>query len=267
METETATALVPIREIVPRPALTTGLPVLDRMLGEFEASRLTFVDSGSDFAFQLQTLLCVRCVAELDADVVFVDGGNSIDPHGIVRAAKRVGLERLDVLPRIRVARAFTAHQMAALVVDRLDEQVAESGARLVVLSCLPELYLDEDVPYGEAHQLFLRSLRRIREVTEERGTITVATNAGLAKLHRRRGIRRAMYEAADRTLKFQQRRQGLLITRPETGAQDWFRPVPPNQLTLEDFTHPPVARMTTMAVDGQPKGLRETAGYLGFGW
>jgi hypothetical protein len=75
------------------------------------------------------------------------------------------------------------------------------------------------------------------------------------------------MYEAADRTLKFQQRRQGLLITRPETGAQDWFRPVPPNQLTLEDFTHPPVARMTTMAVDGQPKGLRETAGYLGFGW
>ena len=48
---ETATALVPIRELVPRPALTTGLPVLDRMLGEFEASRLTFVDSGSDFAF------------------------------------------------------------------------------------------------------------------------------------------------------------------------------------------------------------------------
>ncbi len=258
---------MPIRELVPRPALTTGLPLLDRMLGEFEPSRLTFVDSGSDFAFQLQTLLCVRCVAELDADVVFVDGGNSIDPHGIARVARRVGLERLDVLPRIRVARAFTCHQMATLVVDRLDEEVAASGARLVVLSCLPELYLDEDVPYGEAHQLFLRSLRRICEVTEERGTITVATNAGLAKLHRRRGIRRAMYEAADRTLKFQQRRQGLLITRAETGEQDWFRPVPPNQLTLEDFAHPPVARMTTVAVDEPPRELRETAGYLGLGW
>ncbi|HYS71581.1 MAG TPA: hypothetical protein VEM95_04080, partial [Thermoplasmata archaeon] len=134
---ETATAFVPIRELVPRPALSTGLPVLDRMLGEFEASRLTFVDSGSDFAFQVQTLLCVRAISELDADVVFVDGGNSIDPHGIVRAAKRVGLARLDVLPRIRVARAFPCHQMATLVADRLHEQVAESGARLVILSCL----------------------------------------------------------------------------------------------------------------------------------
>jgi len=262
----TVTTLVPLREIVPRPSLATGLPVLDRMLGAFDASRMTFVDSGSDFVFQLQTLLCVRCVAELDADVVFVDGGNSVDPHGIVRAAKRVGLARLDVLPRIRVARAFTCHQMATLLVDRLDEAIVESGARLVVLSCLPELFLDEDVAYGEAHQLFLRALRRIREVTEERGTITVATNAGLAKLHRRRGIRRAMYEAADRALKLQHDRQGVVITRPETGEKDWFRPVPPNQLTLQDFILPPEARLTSLTIDEPPKELGR-AEHMGFGW
>lgn len=259
------TTLVPVPDVILRPSLTTGLPVLDQYLGPFDANRLAFVDSGSDFVFQLQTLLCVRCVAELDADVVFVDGGNSVDPHGIVRAAKRVGLERLDVLPRIRVARAFTCHQMATLLVDRLDEAVAESGAKLVVLSCLPELYLDEDVPYGEAHQLFLRSLRRIREVTEERGTITVATNAGLAKLHRRRGIRRALYEAADRTLKFQHHRRGVIITRAETGEKAWFRPAPPNQLTLEDFRLPE-PRIATLAVEAQLRAVRAPE-HLGFGW
>ena len=259
----TATALVPI--VVPRPALTTGLPVLDGLLGAFEASRLTFVDSGSDFVFQLQTLLSVRCIAELDADVVFVDGGNSVDPHGLVRLAKRIGLERLDVLPRVRVARAFTCHQMATLVVERLEEEVAESGARLVILSCLPEMYLDEDVPYGEAHQLFLRSLRRIREVTEEHGTITVATNAGLAKLHRRRGIRRALYEAADRAIKLQHHRQGVIITRLETGEKGWFRPVPPNQLTLEDFTRVE-PRITTFTVDEPPKEVRRPE-HLGVAW
>jgi hypothetical protein len=251
-----ATTLASIQEVVPRPALTTGLPVLDDLLGGFEASRLALVDSGSDFVFQLQSLLCVRCVAELDSDVVFVDGGNSVDPHGIVRLAKRVGLERLDVLPRIRVARAFTCHQMATLLVDRLEEEVAQSGARLVIVSCLPELYLDEDVPYGEAHQLFLRSLRAVRDVTAKYGTITVATNAGLAKLHKRRGLRRAVYEAADRAVRMQQRRQGILITRRETGEGGWWRPVPPNQFTLEDFTRPEL-RMTTLAVDGTPKGLR----------
>ena len=261
----TTTALMPIREVVPRPALTTGLQVLDGLLGAFEASRLTFVDSGSDFVFQMQTLLSVRCVAELDADVVFVDGGNSVDPHGLVRLAKRIGLERLDVLPRIRVARAFTCHQMATLVVDRLEEAVAESGARLVILSCLPELYLDEDVSYGEAHQLFLRSLRRIREVTAEHGTITVATNAGLAKLHRRRGIRRALYETADRAIKLQHHRQGVIITRLETGEKGWFRPVPPNQLTLEDF-NAAEARITTLAVDGQPKEVRRPE-HSGIAW
>ncbi len=263
----TTTALVPVPELVLRPALTTGLPVLDKYLGPFEAPRLTLLDSGSDFVFQVQTLLCVRAVAELDSDVVFVDGGNSIDPHGIVRAAKRVGLARLDVLPRIRVARAFTCHQMATLLVDRLEEAVAESGAKLVVLSCLPELFLDEDVAYGEAHQLFLRALRRVREVTEAHGTITVATNAGLAKLHRRRGIRRALYEGVDRAVKIQHHRQGVILTRLETGEAGWFRPVPPNQLTLEDFSHPPTARMTTVTVDEPPKALREIAGYLGFGW
>ena len=262
---ESTATLVPLREVVVRPALATGLPVLDRLLGEFDASRLTLVDSGSDFVYQVQTLLCVRAVAELDSDVVFVDGGNSVDPHGIVRAAKRVGLRRLDVLPRIRVARAFTCHQMATLLIDRLDEAVSESGARLVVLSCLPELFLDEDVPYGEAHQLFLRSLRRIREVTEEHGTITVATNAGLAKLHRRRGIRRAVYEMADRAVKVQHHRQGVIITRLETGETGWFRPVPPNQLTLQDFASDQ-PRITTMAVDEVPRAVRAPE-HLGMGW
>ena len=262
----TATVLVPVREAVPRPALTTGLPVLDRYLGPFDASRLTFLDSGSDFVLRIQTLLCVRAVAELDADVVFVDGGNSVDPHGIVRAAKRVGLGRLDVLPRIRVARAFTCHQMAALLVDRLEEAVAESGAKLVVLSCLPELFLDEDVGYGEAHQLFLRSLRSIRAVTESHGTITVATNAGLAKLHRRRGIRRALYEGADRAVKLQHHHQGVVLTRLETGEKGWFRPVPPDQLTIEDFTHPPVLRIATLTVDEPPREIRRTE-TLALGW
>ena len=262
----TATALVPVPDIVLRaPVLTTGLPVLDGLLGPFEASRLALVDSGSDFVFQLQSLLCVRCVAEFDSDVVFVDGGNSVDPHGIVRLAKRVGLQRLDVLPRIRVARAFTCHQMATLLIERLEEEVATSGARLVIVSCLPELYLDEDVPYGEAHQLFLRSLRAVREVTNRHGTITVATNAGLAKLHKRRGLRRAAYETADRAVRMQQRRQGILITRRETGEAGWWRPVPPNQLTLQDFERPEL-RITTLAVDDVPKEIRRPE-HFGLHW
>ena len=261
----TATALAAIQETVLRPALRTGLPVLDGLLGPFEASRVTLVDSGSDFVFQLPSLISVRCIMEFDADVVFVDGGNSVDPHGIVRLAKRVGLERLQVLPRIRVARAFTCHQMATLLAERLEEEVAASNARLVIASCLPELFLDEDVPNEEAHQLFLQSLRRIREITAGYGTITVATNAGPAKLHRRRGIRRALYEGADRRVRIEQRRRGVLVTKLETGEAGWFHPVPPNQFTLEDF-EPGPPRITALAVDAEPKEVRRTE-HLGVSW
>src|SRR3989304_6264515 len=102
--------LVQVRE---RRLLTTSIPVLDRLLGGFEGGRVTLIDSGSDYVFHLTSLLCVRAVME-GSEVVFVDGGNTIDPHGIARIAGRAGLARLDVLPRNHGARAVPGPQTAA---------------------------------------------------------------------------------------------------------------------------------------------------------
>ena len=214
--------------------------------------------------FHLTSLLCVRAVMEGD-EVVFVDGGNSVDPHGIAAIARRVGLARLEVLPKVHVARAFTCHQMATILLEQLDEKVREVGAGLVVLSCLPELYLDEDVPLSEAHQLFLRSARAIRRAAEESGAVVVATNAGLAKLYRRKSIRRVLYETADRAVRFQHHRGGLRIVLPDLGVEELYRPVPPDQTTLEDFAYAvPRIRDLQQAVD--PKEVK-ASGYLRFAW
>ena len=214
--------------------------------------------------FHLTSLLCVRAVME-GGEIVFVDGGNSVDPHGIASIARRAGLARLDVLPKVHVARAFTCHQMATILLEQLDEKVREVGAELVVLSCLPELYLDEDVPLSEAHQLFLRSARAIRRAAEESGAVVVATNAGLAKLYRRKSIRRVLYETADRAVRFQHHRGGLKIVIPDLGVEELYRPVPPDQTTLEDFEYPvPRIRDLQEAVD--PKEVK-ASGYLRFSW
>src|SRR5207245_9478521 len=181
------------------------------------------------------SLLCVRAVMEGD-EVVFVDGGNSVNPRGIAAIARRVGLARLDVLPKVHVGRAFTCHQMATILLEQLDEKVREVGAGLVVLSCLPELYLDEDVPLSEAHQLFLRSARALRHAAEESGAVVVATHAGLAKLYRRKSLRRVVYQAAARAVRFQHHRGGLKIVVPDLGAEELYRPVPPDQATLEEL-------------------------------
>ena len=225
---------------------------------------MTLVDSGSDFVFRLTTLLTVRAVME-GADVVFVDGGNSVDPHGMVALGKRVGLTRAEILPRVHVARAFTCHQMATLILDSLDRKLEETGAGLVVLSCLPELYLDEDVELREAHQLFMRSIRAVRRTVDSRDAIGLVTNAGLAKLHRRRSIRRQLYEGVDRVVRMAHGRGGVLITRSDADVSEWYRPVPPDQATLDDFGTdvPRIVGLTTAETSREIRA----AGYLRLGW
>ncbi|HYS71806.1 MAG TPA: hypothetical protein VEM95_05225, partial [Thermoplasmata archaeon] len=126
--------VVPEARTEARPALTTLVPTLDRILGPFERGKITLVDSGSNFVFHLTTLLCVRAVME-GHEVVFLDGGNSVDPHGMVALGKRVGLTRDEVLPRVHVARAFTCHQMTTLILDMLDGKLGETHAGFAVLA------------------------------------------------------------------------------------------------------------------------------------
>ncbi len=240
------------------------MPVLDRLLGPLPSGQLTLIDSGSDFVFHLTTLLCVRAVME-GQDVVFLDGGNSVDPHGMVALGKRAGLRREEILPRVHVARAFTCHQMATLILDMMDRKIEETSAGLLVLACLPEMFLDEDVDVGEAHQLFQRSLRAIRRTVREREVVGLATNAGLAKLQRRRSLRRQLYESADRVVRMAHGRGGVLLTRLDSGASEWFRPVSPNQATLEDFAYE-VPRIVDLAAAGPPKALR-AAEHLRLAW
>lgn len=249
---------------VPRPTLTTSVPTLDRILGPFEAGKVTLIDSGSDFVFHLTTLLCVRAVME-GREVVFLDGGNSVDPHGMVAIGKRAGLTREQILPRVCVARAFTCHQMTTLTLDMLDKKLDETGAGLAVFACLPEMYLDEDVERGEAHQLFQRSMRAVRRAIADREVVGLVTNAGLAKLNRRRSIRRQLYESADRVIRVLHRKGGVQIVRPDIGATEWYAPVPPDQTTLDDFDH---AQPRILGLQGTDRWHAvRSAGYLRFSW
>ncbi len=240
------------------------MPTLDRIVGPFEAGKITLIDSGSDFVFHLTTLLCVRAVME-GHEVVFLDGGNSVNPHGMVAIGKRAGLTRDEILPKVHVARAFTCHQMTALILGMLDKKIEETRAGLAVLACLPEMFLDEDVEAGEAHQLFQRSMRAIRRTVAEREVIGLVTNAGLAKLYRRRSIRRQLYEAADRVVRIAHGKGGVLIHRLDTDTSEWYAPVPPNQTTIEDFAAP-VPRIPALGMAGGSREIRITE-HLRLGW
>ena len=185
------TALEPLRE---HKVLYTSLYPLDEFIGGFEASQVALLDSSSRFVFDLVSLLCIQGVETFDEEIIFVDGGNSIDPYGIANICKRKGNDKKHVLSQINVARAFTAYQLVTLINDRLEEMIRKSKASTLIVSCFVDLFFDKDMPWQESFQLIKRSMAKIKRLTREYNLITIITNHGLAKLHFRRGLRNLMY-------------------------------------------------------------------------
>ena len=72
------------------------------------------------------------------------DGANSFDPLLIAKIARRAGLIPEELLGRIHISRAFTCHQMEALVVERLAGAFRRFGTNVAIVSGLLDTFPHE---------------------------------------------------------------------------------------------------------------------------
>jgi len=107
--------------------------------------------------------------------VVAVDGGNRFDPYEVARAERALGGSGREALSRLLVSRAFTCHQLEALLARRLAGALSRSGARVVLVLGLPETFADEDVPYAEACRVFQSCLTALRRLSREGTRVVIA--------------------------------------------------------------------------------------------
>ncbi len=136
---------------------------------------------GAGSVVTLSLLLAVRAqlpcqLGGLKSDTVFVDGANTFRLYRVSRLARTHSLKPRDVLQQILISRAFTAHQMTAIVLEKLEEIVAESSAKLVVLSDFEELYLDKDVSLDESREVFSQVTSHLARLAEQKSIIILAT-------------------------------------------------------------------------------------------
>jgi len=110
--------------------------------------------------------------------VVAVDGASRFDPYEISGAARARGGDGREALSRIRVSRAFTCHQMEALLSHRLPGALSRFDARLALVLGLPETFADADVPYAEACRVFRDCLGALRKLARA-GTRVVLVGKG----------------------------------------------------------------------------------------
>jgi len=216
--------------------LRTEVAALDGFVGGFRSSQVTLFDSDSAYASELLHLLCVRAVAGFDEEVVWIDGGNAVEPYTLGSICRRLRLDRRDVLSRVNVARAFTAYQFVSLVEERLEEEVARSTPAAVIVSSATDLFMDKDMKWMEAYQLLRRCAEVVSRVTEEHETVTLVTAHTPGRGCPDPRMTALLSDRSDEVVQMRDRRDGLLFRLPKHGRSMVFSPRPWNQATLAEF-------------------------------
>ena len=157
-----------------------GVEELDRILGLRCGE---FVALQGRPAFDLSFLLCVKSILPqplgLDTQVIFVDGGNVFDPYAVSEHAIEHELNPEMVLERIHISRAFTYHQLASLLIEKLPTALDAYAAKLVIVLDMAQLYCDPDIrgdDEQDALQIFLKTVRFLRALAERKHVLILAT-------------------------------------------------------------------------------------------
>ncbi len=231
-----ALAMVPRRELTDHGTVRTSIPTLDAFFGGLRQGCMTLIDSSDRMVFDLTHVLCVNGVSTLGQEVVWVDGGNCVDPYELGRICKRFGLDRTEVLDSISVARAFTAYQLVSLIDERLEEEIARTGAGMIIVSCLPDMFQDKEMRWSESYQLIKRCVERLHDLSRRKRTATLVTNYGLMKLLQRKSLKSLLYSTADDIVRIENASGCLRIVLPNRQETMLYHAVPHNQTTLEEF-------------------------------
>jgi hypothetical protein len=107
--------------------------------------------------------------------VAIIDGAMAFDVTTIAAYAqtRRVPPERF--LRHIHIARAFTCHQVATLLCERLDPLLASQQVGFVILLGPCTTFFDENVPFKDAFLLFQRMLEKIATLCKRGSLLLIA--------------------------------------------------------------------------------------------
>ncbi len=166
---------------------------------------------GVPFVMRLGLTIAVRSLLAGDR-LCWVDGVNAFDPYAVARLAKRAGRSPKELLARVYVSRAFTCHQLHALVVGRLPRAVRELPADGVVAVGLGATFHDHEVSPQEAAALFDEVVQALERLATQ-GVPVLVVNPYLPQDYREPRFARALSRAAGVVLAVDPAEDGLTLS------------------------------------------------------
>jgi hypothetical protein len=169
-----------VKSTMAQPLFSLNMPGVDELFPGFAPGDFAVL-YGSPSVISLTSLLCIRAqlpaqLGGLGSNVVFIDGGNTFRLYKIARLAQLHQLNPRQALERIFISRAFTAYHLTSLILDKLEETVQYYNAKLVVISDIAGLFLDNDVPHEEAQRIYSQVISYLSSFAKKHQIIIVAT-------------------------------------------------------------------------------------------
>jgi hypothetical protein len=169
-----------VKPTMAQPLFSLNMPGVDELFPGFAPGDFAVL-YGSPSVISLTSLLCIRAqlpvqLGGLGSNVVFIDGGNTFRLYKIARLAQLHQLNPREVLERIFISRAFTAHQLTSLILDKLEETVKNCNAKLVVISDIAGFFLDNDIPREEAQRVYSQIVSYLSSFARKHQIILIAT-------------------------------------------------------------------------------------------
>lgn len=159
--------------------------------------------------------------------VILVDGANIVDLPLILRLTRENQKDPRTLLGRIHLSRAFTIHQLEAVIGERLEGAFDQYQSRLCFVSGLLDLFYDEEVPRWEAKRILQRVLETLRRLADRGRRVIVIAPDPPGPSTKRRDLVTRVAKAADRIFRLVDE-NGALTLKDEAEAargQPWVLP------------------------------------------
>jgi len=161
---------------VPGPWFPDGPALFPWMARRFAPGEATLWVGPARATETLLEILYAGCVAA-GGRLSLLEGANRFHPYRIGERARSLGIDPGEALDRIRLARAFTAYQMVALV-DGWAREVRRSRPTFLVAHEVPALFFESEFPPEERGPLLAHAARVLAELARSTRLPLLITSA-----------------------------------------------------------------------------------------
>jgi hypothetical protein len=160
--------------------LTLNIPEVDQLFPYFKLGDFATL-YGSLSLTSLVTRICIcaqipKQFGGLASNVVFIDSGNTFRLYETTQITQQHGLDPHKILKHIFISQASTAYEVTALIMEKLEEIIKTHDAKIVVISDIAGLFLNEGIPEDEAQKVYSQVLNYLSSFVKKHQIILITT-------------------------------------------------------------------------------------------